>query len=139
MKNTKMPDFIVIDDDYINNLICQKMIQITLPGADVQTFIDPEEGLKFIASKYAAPEANNAVLFLDINMPALMGWEVLDIFAGYAETIKQRFTIYVLSSSVDPTDNEQADNNPLVRGYISKALSQATLRGVFPELLLSVS
>ena len=126
-----LPDFIVIDDDTINNMICHRIIQLTIPGASVQTFLNPEKGLEYLRSNYSAPDANKAMLFLDINMPLLTGWEVLDIIRTFPRDVTDRIKIYMLSSSVNPQEKEKADNNPLVSGYITKSLSQEKMRMIY--------
>lgn len=128
------PHFIVIDDDKINNIICQKMVQFTFPGSVVETFTDPEMGLAHILSMYTAGEGHNAVLFLDINMPSFSGWEVLEKLTESATLIKDHLRIFMLSSSVDPDDKEKACSNPLVTDYITKSLSNVKLRELFPDL-----
>jgi len=134
MNDNSLPDFIIIDDDPINNLICQKMIELTIQGATVHTFTIPEKGLEYIMSAYIVENAKNAILFLDINMPHLNGWDVLERFKNFPDLVKQHIKIYMLSSSVDPQDQEKAGDSPLVSGFISKPLSQAKLHAVFPDL-----
>ena len=120
-------DYIVIDDDRINNMICTKMIGLTFPDSSVHTFILPEEGLSFIMTYQASPDKQNVVLFLDINMPVLSGWDVLDKIETLPETNKNGIDIYMLSSSVDHYDLQKAENHQLVKGYISKPLTKAKL------------
>jgi len=120
-------NFIVIDDDRINNMICSKMIGIAVPDSETQTFILPEEGLKYLQSYHNVTSQPNAVLFLDINMPLLSGWDVLEKMEDLPENQKNSIDVYMLSSSVDHLDREKADNHPLVKGYISKPLTRAKL------------
>jgi CheY-like chemotaxis protein len=131
MEQKTLPDFIVLDDDAVNNLICEKIIQTTFPGAIVQTFTEPEMGLEHILATYAEGNSHNAILFLDINMPSLNGWEVLDKLDEFPDVVKGHVKIFMLSSSVDPLDTEKARDNPLVSGYIMKSLSQTKLQAVF--------
>jgi len=128
----KIPDFIVFDDDLINNLICEKMILMTIPGSTVKTFTEPEKGLDYLLENYAVPNDKDAVLLLDINMPVLNGWDVLDRFNEFPAIVKGHIKIFMLSSSVDPLDTEKAGANPYVSGYIMKSLSQAKLKSFFP-------
>ncbi|MDR3679429.1 MAG: response regulator [Flavipsychrobacter sp.] len=123
-------NYIVIDDDPINNMICRKIIKLTIPDTNVDTFIQPEKGLDHILSAYSKADAPNAILFLDINMPTLTGWEVMERFKDFPEEVKQHITIYILSSSVDLQDREKAENDPYVKDYIIKPLSQAKLRDI---------
>lgn len=133
MEQGTIPEFVVIDDDLLNNIICEKIIQYTIPGAEVQTFNEPEKALEYIQSAYSGIQAKQAVLFLDINMPSLTGWEVLDRLKKFPDLITEHLKIFMLSSSVDPKDEEKAVNNPLVTGYIRKSLSQVKLQTIFPE------
>ncbi len=129
MTQEAISEFIVIDDDKLNNLICTKIIQLSLPGATVSTFTDPEKGLDHIRTS-SGKWCSRGIVFLDINMPSLSGWEVLDIFEGYPDEVKEHVSIYVVSSSVDTHDKEKAEANPFVSGYIPKALSIEKLRSV---------
>ncbi len=130
MQQDSIHDFIVIDDDPINNIICTKVIELTVPGATVCTFLEPELGLEYLRVAYPAREGREVIVFLDINMPSLTGWEVLDIFTHFPAAVREHVTIYMLSSSVDPNDQQRADEHPLVAGYVIKSLSQAKLRSL---------
>ena len=133
MEQEIIPDFIVIDDDRINNMICLKIIELTIPGSSVKTFTEPGKGLEHILSTYSGNNARNAILFLDINMPLLSGWDVLEHINDFPAVVRERLKIFMLSSSVTPHDREQAEDHPLVSGYIAKSLSQAKLKVIFPE------
>ena len=131
-EESAIPHFILIDDDPINNIICSRIIKASIPHATVQAFTDPEKGLVYIQSTYAASHVGSAVLFLDINMPSLTGWDVLDRFKNFSDCTKEHVKIFMLSSSVSTSDKEKAKNNLLISGYISKPLSGAALHSVVP-------
>ena len=132
MGNQAVPRFVVIDDDSINNHICVNAARIVLPGTDIRTFTDPQEGLDYILSTYSLPGMGETILLLDINMPVLSGWDVLDRFTDFPEAIKKQFTIYILSSSVADMDRQKADDTQLVSGFIEKPLSVRQLQAMFP-------
>jgi len=134
MKNT-LPDFILIDDDLINNIIAETIIQKLLPEALIIPFTNPEKGLQYVSTHYQLPGANHAILFLDINMPLLNGWEFLDQFSCFPVEIKQHVNIFMLSSSIDFEDKRKANSNPLVQGFISKPLIEAEFKAMIPGLL----
>ncbi len=125
--------FMVIDDDPANNYICSKFIKIVSPGAEITTFTIPEKGLEAILATSAAPQETGTLLLLDINMPVLSGWDVLDRFSSFPEAIKKQYTIYILSSSISPDDKNKADANPLVSGFVEKPLSVARLKGLLGD------
>lgn len=120
--------FIVIDDDALNNKICKACIEKLFKDAPVTTFTDARAGLEHIGSEYASQEHHHsAILFLDINMPHMNGWEFLDHFERFDETVKNRIKIYILSSSVDKRDMEKAQANKNVVYYLIKPLTKETI------------
>ena len=129
-KIDSLPDFIVIDDDRTNNTICRKIILNVAPEAKVETFFDPNAGLVHIQSNYGHHKANNVILLLDINMPTLFGWEVLEEFRKFPELTRSHFKIFMLSSSFDYHDKEKANQNPLVSGYIEKPLTVLKIQAI---------
>jgi len=124
------PYFIAIDDDRIDNMICSKIIQQVIPGVEVKTFTDPEDGLEFFQSSYLTNENKYGILFLDINMPTLTGWEVLERFKNFPDDFRKRLKIFILSSSVSPRDKELADNNPMVCDFIQKPLTTTYIKSI---------
>jgi CheY-like chemotaxis protein len=121
--------FIVIDDDEFNNKICTVTLEKIAKDADIKTFLSPVEGFAHVATEYAKTDtAGDAVLFLDINMPVMNGWEFLDRFEELDPSIKKRVKIYILSSSVDKRDIEKAKSNKNVVHYLIKPLTKETIR-----------
>jgi len=114
--------FIVIDDDPINNLLCTKNIKKSVENADVITFTEAEIGLNFIKSNFSEPNSEKAILFLDINMPTMTGWEFMEEFHNVNSEIKGHVSIYILSSSVSEVDKQKAKVDPDVVDYIEKPL-----------------
>ncbi|QKJ63914.1 response regulator [Flavobacterium sp. M31R6] len=120
-------NFIVVDDDSVNNLICRKVIKLVFPEADVLTFTNPEKALLFIKSIYTYSPGKTTIVLLDINMPILSGWDFLEEFEGFDTDVKERLKIYMLSSSTDQLDKDRANENKNVRGYIEKPLSKDSI------------
>ncbi len=136
MEKQNIPDFIVIDDDAFNNRICSMIIQRISPEADVQAFTEPEIGLEHISSAYMAPTVNNAILFLDINMPTMTGWEFMEHYEQIDIQVKNHIKIYIVSSYIDEVDKKRANTNKNIAGYIAKPLSSLVIQDILskPEL-----
>ena len=130
MSATTMSRFILIDDDRINNIICSRIILKAIPDASVQMFTDPEKGLNYIETAYAAEAPGAALLLLDINMPSLSGWDVLERIRHMPDDIKEHIKTYMLSSSLNSSDIERAGRNPLVSGYLTKPFSEKVLNEI---------
>ncbi len=131
----RLPDFVIIDDDRINNMLCIAIIKNIIPGANVVGFVFPEEGLEYLNLKCAAADANEIILLLDINMPVLNGWDVLQKLETASITVRQHLKIFMLSSSLDPRDKEKAQNSSLTSGFIEKPLSLLNVRELFTNTI----
>jgi CheY-like chemotaxis protein len=127
MSNFK--DFIIIDDDSINNTLCRKIIEKTYPDSEIADFVDPMEGFNYIVQKYSNSRSNETViLLLDISMPVLNAWEFLELFDKLNDNIKSRVKVHILSSSVNKDDMTRAQSNKNVEYYLIKPLTKESIR-----------
>jgi len=119
-------NFIVIDDDNVNNLVCTAAIRTATNGLTPLCFTNPIDGMDFIEHEYLLKHGETpSILFLDLNMPEMNGWDWLYKFEQLPHTIKKHITVYILSSSVSSKDSEKARANVYVKGYILKPLNKA--------------
>ena len=118
--------YVIVDDDPFNNMICTMVIEDALGEAEIRAFTKPEEGLEFMKENINGP----TVLFLDINMPTLTGWEFLEQYDGFSDEVKTHTNIYILSSSLDRRDKDRATTNKYVHGFISKPLDFETITSI---------
>ncbi|UPT66874.1 MAG: response regulator [Sphingobacteriales bacterium JAD_PAG50586_3] len=115
--------FLIIDDDAGNNLLCELVIVRAFVNAEVISFTSASKGIDYIKNGNTE-KTIKTILFLDINMPTLSGWDVLAQFEGIKAIIDHNFTVYMLSSSVNPADKVRAENNRFVEGYLTKPLTK---------------
>jgi CheY-like chemotaxis protein len=113
--------YILVDDDPFNNIISRLEIENAVGEADIKIFQVPEEALAFIQNEYIK-SLTPAILFLDINMPTLSGWEFMEQYEKFPEEVKQQLSIYILSSSIDLRDENKAKANKYIKGFLSKPL-----------------
>jgi two-component SAPR family response regulator len=121
-------DFIIIDDDIINNKLCRKIIEKTFPDAKITDFINAREGLDFIIEKYSKRGNEKVIVLLDISMPIMNAWEFLDVFDNLDRELKDRVKIHILSSSINKNDMMRAQTNINVEYYLIKPLTRESIR-----------
>jgi len=84
------------------------------------------------AEKKNIPE----IIFLDINMPVMDGWEFLDKFTQIENKLDKTITLYVVSSSINPVDIERAKNTNAVKDYLVKPVTLEDLEAIFSNKVL---
>lgn len=114
--------YLVIDDDKINNMVCESVIKKLNPDNRVLCFLRAEDALSYLRnSTNPIPD----IILLDINMPEMNGWEFLEEYLK----IKQKNTnIFMLSSSINQEDFDRTKKYPDVVDYIVKPFSKDKLK-----------
>ncbi|HTJ53498.1 MAG TPA: response regulator [Cyclobacteriaceae bacterium] len=131
--NTLSNQFILIDDDPINNIISKITIELVLGDANIQSFTSASQGLEHIRSS-SQNYSKKTVLLLDLNMPILNGWEFLDRFDSLPNPLKNSFQIYILSSSVDDRDRERSYANKNVVDFLVKPLTKDAVASILNSM-----
>lgn len=115
-------NYLVVDDDSTSNLLCKLIIQKFDEKAIIASYLRPEEALEYIIEKYSkTTKPIPTILFLDVNMPTMTGFEFLDKFITFSTGIQQQFTVYILSSSLEDF-SLQRTKYPLIANFLSKPL-----------------
>lgn len=123
--------YLVVDDDSTNNLICDFTIRKFDKDAIINLYLEPEKALIYIKHTYSGiSEPLPTVLFLDVNMPTMSGFEFLEEFRKFDPEVKNQFVIYMLSSSIEDF-KIQAKKYPFVAGFLSKPLKFSHLENIF--------
>ncbi len=125
----KFTDVLLVEDDPITVMVCDRVIKMTLFAEKVKSCENGKIAIDYLSGFEEGSEPPQ-IIFLDINMPVMNGWDFLEEF----EKIRSRFTslprIYLLSSTVDPEDYKKAKNFSLVEDFISKPLSKEALQNI---------
>jgi CheY-like chemotaxis protein len=122
------PTIFLIDDDPIQLKIAVKMLERAIPRGGVTTFSDGGSALEFLETHRQQAELLPDLIFLDLNMPELSGWDFLEIFEGIKQTLAKHIGIYILSSSEDEQDLERSKGHLSVLDYIVKPITDDRIR-----------
>jgi CheY-like chemotaxis protein len=115
---------VLVDDDQLNNLINTRIIT-KFSDYTVDSFTNAREALKYLST--SEPQDFPAIIFLDINMPVMDGWEFLEEFQKIPEPLTQNCAVIMLTSSIDIYDIEKSKLYKNVREFMSKPLTIESL------------
>jgi CheY-like chemotaxis protein len=119
---------LVVDDDATLIFLMKKLLQKTERVSEVRVASDGKEAIDILSERGWAPD----LIFLDINMPVMSGWDFLDEFSrSYAD--KMECEIVMLSSSTREMEKDQAAKHPEVSKYLSKPAIYPTILEVVVE------
>lgn len=119
-------ELLIVDDDPVVLLILEKMV--------VRSFFHPQpiicqtasEAIQYINQNTS--DKLDFLIMLDINMPGMNGWEMMDEL--FAKSKKPPVKVVIVTSSINKSDRLKAANYPCVVDYIEKP--------VFVERLLKL-
>lgn len=120
---------LLVDDDPIQNMINSKLIARSSFKVDIRIANNGQEAIELLeATKDNMPD----VIFLDINMPIISGWDFLDFIIP--KNIGKLPRIYMLTSSISPDDIRRSENHPIVQAFLTKPLSVSRIDDLFRSL-----
>lgn len=119
-----MMKIMLVDDNEIDLFLHSKMVQATVPDAEIIKFSNPAEALKFLDTNALAPK----LILLDIQMPDIDGFAFLSAYDVIQSRTLSDSIIYMVSSSLDFGDINRAKANPLVFDFIKKPLMIPVLK-----------
>ncbi|MEN8788989.1 MAG: response regulator [Flavobacteriaceae bacterium] len=94
----------VIDDDPITVFGIKKMLNLLDLSETIKTYTNGKEAIDDIKIMLENNDAVPEVIFLDINMPIMDGWQFLEEFITLP--LPYRIRINILTSSIDPADHQ---------------------------------
>lgn len=121
-----LEQILCIDDDPITLMLCKKVISKSSFSHEVITAQNGEEALHhFNTLKYAKDKNQRKpeLIFLDLNMPIMGGWEFLDHFTSQDYADFNSVPVIVLSSTIDPEDLAKAKKYPIIIDFLSKPIT----------------
>ncbi len=126
MSGTKR-EFIYIDDNKLDCFIAEKVIQNTGLSEKTRTFMEPLKAFEFIKTNVLPELPCRNIIFVDIQMPLMNGFEFVEAFESLPPDIRSNYAVFMLSSSINENDHNRVRNYPSVIHLLNKPLTSKVL------------
>ena len=124
MKNKKL---IMVDDDEIFIYLTKKAIDSVNIVDLIKVFGNGLDAIDFLKAHAHKPEELPEIIFLDLSMPIMDGWQFLEEYILLQPTLGRKIIIYIVSSSISPEDIIRARKITAVTDYIIKPITKEKL------------
>ncbi|HLW20949.1 MAG TPA: response regulator [Cyclobacteriaceae bacterium] len=123
----------VVDDDPLYIFSMKKVLGITDFCQESMFFKNGQEALDDLIPRLSQAGKLPDIIFLDISMPLMNGWQFLDKLKTYP--IHQEMKIFIVSSSIDPYDTGKSASYEIVTDYIYKPITIDKMKELKTKLL----
>ncbi|MBK1440917.1 response regulator [Parapedobacter sp. ISTM3] len=113
----------VIDDDKMFNTMAKVLLNNTGIAREPEICTSGKEALMRLKQHISADK--RFLLFLDINMPVMSGWDVLDALSLLP--YRNQIRVVIVTSSIDKADKERAMTYDQLAGYLVKPIKREDL------------
>lgn len=131
----KIKNVLLIDDDEPTNFINKKIIESSELVEYIHIAQSGQEALNFLSRRSEHNERHPLpdLIFLDINMPAMDGWEFLDLYKKLVNGKKDSTVIVMLTTSLNPDDEVKARELKEVNAFRNKPLTRQLIGEIASE------
>lgn len=114
----------LVDDNHADNFYHEREIKKHNPAIKVISKNSGKEGLEYLKTTGTSVNPLPELIFLDINMPGMNGWEFLKEYHDLNKDIQSRVIVIMLTTSDNPDDEAKAKNWDFVSDFITKPLTK---------------
>ncbi|MGB0432105.1 MAG: response regulator [Bacteroidia bacterium] len=114
----------IIDDDEIFRFIMKKHIKNQNLAENILCFENGQDAIEYMKTNRLENDSLPDVIFLDINMPVMDGWDFVDEYNELKKNIVKDATVFMISSSVDDRDISRAHDSDVITEYVAKPVDK---------------
>ena len=122
-----MKSLFLIDDDPIFVYLTRRIIVSIDRQCKINEFTDGELAIRYLEEICDKPELLPDIIFMDISMPVMDGWEFLSEYSRLRPKIKKDIALFIVSSSISPQEVERSKSYSAVSDFLIKPLERGKI------------
>ncbi|MCL8007872.1 response regulator [Gelidibacter japonicus] len=125
----------IIDDDGMYIRLLKKIIEARKLCDNLLIFNNGKESIDYFEAilKNLHEEEVPDIMFIDLNMPIMDGWEFIERFTKIENKFNKLISLYIVSSSINPVDIDRAKSLSNIKDYLVKPVRITELETIFKK------
>jgi CheY-like chemotaxis protein len=124
----------LIDDDPIFVYLTRRIISSINCPCQINEFTDGELAMSYLSEFGDKPELLPDVIFLDLSMPVMDGWEFLKEYSDLKPKLKKDIALFIVSSSISPQEVERSKSYRAVTDFLIKPVEKGKIVEIMDNL-----
>ncbi len=124
---------LLIDDSEADNYLDTMVAEETEVADEVVAIERPVDALDYLKTKKDGEYPKPALIFLDINMPGMTGWEFPEVYETLDTDQQGKVIVVMLTTTLNPNDEARAKDSPSIKGFERKPLTHEGLQTIVKE------
>jgi CheY-like chemotaxis protein len=135
--NKKLKCILLVDDNPDDNFFHTRVIKKSDAAEIIVAKQNGQDALNYLKSKKDNEAPHPDLIFLDINMPGMNGWEFLEEYRMLDEKFKSRAIVIMLTTSDNPDDKIKAKAMNVASDFKTKPLTKEMLEEIINKYFKS--
>lgn len=132
-RSHKLNCILLIDDDKATNFLNEMILEEVGCAEKVTAVESGQEALDYLCESVNGNYPQPDLIFLDINMPGMNGWEFMEKYELLPDNQKGQIVVVMLTTSLNPDDEVKAKSLGFVEGFEKKPLNYDMAKGIISK------
>lgn len=119
----KLELIVIIDDNPIDLYLASRLIGKNNLSSKLLQFTSAEKALHYLIENQKQPEAWPQLMLVDIYMPGMSGFEFMEAYREFPESLRKKCCTYIVSSSINESDISRANQDENVEAFQEKPIT----------------